>query len=587
MTITDERRLVTVLFADLVGFTGRSESSDPEQIRELQRAYFGVVAAEVERYGGSVEKYIGDAAMALFGVPVAHDDDAERGLRAALAIREGVSALDDALEVRIGVNTGEVVGGPGGPQQGEYSVSGDAVNVAARLQQSAQPNEILVGGTTRGLAYEAFGFVPREAMPLKGRAESVEAWRLEGALAEPARGRGGEARLVGRERELGALESALEEARDGRGLMVALVGEPGIGKSRLALEILRRAESSGFSTAWTSSRSYASVFPYHLVGQLVPQLLGQSNGETPDTEAALRDAGAEADDATIATWARVLDDVLGIAPEEAAELADLSPAGKQRILVQAIGALLRCRAASAPALLVLDDLHWADPASLAIVEELLTILPDLKVALLATYRSNWSHGWEGRSCYEQINIRPLRPDDARRMATELATGASMSEEIAERVLERSGGNPLFLEELVHGERAAAPDQVRRLPASIHEMLLARLDALPADARRVLQLASVVGMEFDEPIVAALAETDAAATDEALRTLQRAELIQATGAATDRPSARVPSPADPRGRVREPAHQHPARDARPRRPMARGERRRGARRRAGPPLRAQR
>ena len=144
--------------------------------------------------------------------------------------------------------------------------------------------------------------------------------------------------------------------------------------------------------------------------------------------------------------------------------------------------------ASAPALLVLDDLHWADPASLAIVEELLTILPDLKVALLATYRSNWSHGWEGRSCYEQINIRPLRPDDARRMATELATGASMSEEIAERVLERSGGNPLFLEELVHGERGATPDHAHRLPASIHEMLLARLDALPADARRVLQLA---------------------------------------------------------------------------------------------------
>ena len=527
MTISDERRLVTVLFADLVGFTGRSEASDPEQVRELQRAYFAVVAAEVERFGGSVEKYIGDAAMALFGVPQAHDDDAERALRAALAIREGVAALDDELEVRIGVNTGEVVGGLGGPQQGDYSVSGDAVNVAARLQQRAAPNEILVGVMTRRLAYEAFGFVPHETMELKGRAESVEAWRLEGALPDGPRMRG-EARLVGRERELGSLASALEEAREGRGLMVAVVGEPGIGKSRLTLEIVRRAEADGFTSAWTSSRSYASAVPYHLVGQLVTQLLGRSSPDAPTTEQALRSAGTEADDETIATWARVLDDLLGNAPAGTPELADLSPAGKQRIVVHAIGALLRARSRSTPMVVVLDDLHWADPASLAIVEELLPILPELRAALLVTYRSNWSHGWEGRSAYEQINLRPLRAEDARRLATEFATGAAISDEVTERVLERSGGNPLFLEELVHGERSADPSAAHRLPASIHEMLLARLDALPPDARRVLQLASVVGMEFTEPVVAGLAESENGRTGDALRTLQRAELIQARG-----------------------------------------------------------
>lgn len=528
MTISDERRLVTVLFADLVGFTGRSEASDPEQVRELQRAYFGVVAAEVERFGGVVEKYIGDAAMALFGVPQAHDDDAERALRAALAIRDGVAALDDGLEVRIGVNTGEVVGGLGGPQQGDYSVSGDAVNVAARLQQRAAPNEILVGVMTRRLAYEAFGFVPHETMELKGRAESVEAWRLDGALPDGPRMRGGEARLVGRERELGALASALEEARDGRGLMVAVVGEPGIGKSRLTLEMIRRAEADGFASAWTSSRSYASAVPYHLVGQLLSQLLGRTDEDAPRTEAALRAAGTGADDETITTWARVLDDVLGVAPEDASALADLSPAGKQRIVVHAIGALLRARARQTPMAVVLDDLHWADPASLAIVEELLAILPELRVALLVTYRSNWTHGWEGRSAYEQINLRPLRAEDARRLAIELTTGAAISEEVTERVLERSGGNPLFLEELVHGERTSDPSSAHRLPASIHEMLLARLDSLPPEPRRVLQLASVVGMEFTEPVVAGLAESDPAAIADALRTLQRAELIQARG-----------------------------------------------------------
>ena len=535
--MTDERRLVTVLFADLVGFTGRSEASDPEQVRDLQRAYFGAVAAEVERYGGSVEKYIGDAVMALFGAPQAHDDDAERALRAALAIRDAVTTVDDGLEVRIGVNTGEVVGGPGGPggpQQGEYTVSGDAVNVAARLQQRAQPNEILAGGMTRRLAYEAFDFAPQDTMAVKGRSEEVEAWRVEGALSERARVRGGEARLVGRDREMTALESALEEARDGRGLMVALVGEPGIGKSRLAVEIVRRAEAGGFATAWTSSQSYASVFPYHVVVQLVPQLLDGTTRGHGRTDVALRAAGTDADDATIATWAHVIDDVLGTASEPAPELNDLSPAGKQRILVHAIGGLLRARSAQRPMLVVLDDLHWADPASLSVVEELLATIPDLHVALMATYRSNWSHGWEGRSAYEQINLRPLRPDDARRMAADLVTGRSMPEGVAERVLERSGGNPLFLEELIHGERAASGDGAHRLPASIHEMLLARLDALPADAKRVLQVASVVGMEFDERIVAGLVDEDAAAVDDALRELQRAELVQRRGAAaTDR------------------------------------------------------
>jgi hypothetical protein len=355
-------------------------------------------------------------------------------------------------------------------------VSGDAVNVAARLQQSAQPNEILVGGMARRLAYGAFGFVPRSSMALKGRAEPVEAWRLEGVVAERPRVRESESRLVGRERELAALESALEEARSGRGLMAALVGEPGIGKSRLAVEILRRAESSGFATAWTSSRSYASAFPYHLVAQLVRQLLETTDDAPADTDAALRAAGTEADAATIETWARVLDDVLGTVHDDAAQLADLAPAGKQRILVHAISALLQARSSRAPLLVVLDDLHWADPASLAIVEELLTVVTEMRVALLATYRSNWSHGWEGRSAYEQINLRPLRPDDARRMAAELTTGTPIPDEVAERVLERSGGNPLFLEELVHGERAAGSAQPHRLPASIHEMLLARLDA---------------------------------------------------------------------------------------------------------------
>ena len=523
MTITDERRLVTVLFADLVGFTGRAENSDPEAVRELQRAYFAAVTREVVRFGGTLEKYIGDAVMAIFGAPQAHDDDAERALRSALEIRKALSELDGALEVRIGVNTGEVVGGTAGPQEGDYTVSGDAVNVAARLQQTAAPGEILVGGMTRRLSTDAFAFAPLEEMALKGRTESIEAWRLERELPERPRMHGGEARLVGRQRELTSLESALEEAREGRGLMVALVGEPGIGKSRLALEMRQRAEAAGFTTAWTSSRSYASAFPYHLASQLVGQLLLPEPGQ--GTADALRSAGATADEETLVRWAAVVDEVLGES-EGDPHLADLSPSGRQRILVHAIGGLLKARSQRDPMLVVLDDLHWADSASLAVVEELLDILPGLPVVLMATYRSNWSHGWEGRSAYEQLNLRALRPEAAREMAEELAAGRSVPDELTERVLERSAGNPLFLEELLHGESGGTDGQPHRLPATIHEMLLARLDGLQPETRRTLQLASVVGMEFPETTVIALAEADHDETDAALRELQRSELVTA-------------------------------------------------------------
>ena len=376
-------------------------------------------------------------------------------------------------------------------------------------------------------------------MAVKGRTQPIEAWRLERELPNRPRMHGGEARLVGRDRELASLESALDEALEGRGLMVAVVGEAGISKSRLALEIRQRAETIGFVSAWTTSRSYASAFPYHLLAQLVQQLLDRQAGATTTTADALRATRVTADDETLERWAAVLDDVLGDAPPDDPRLADLSPAGRQRLLVHAIGAILRARAQLNPMLVVLDDLHWADPASLAVVEELLTVLPELRVALLATYRSGWSHGWEGRSAYEQLNLRALRPDEARAMAADLTPGTRLPTSLTERVLERSAGNPLFLEELMRGERGAgAAAHPHRLPETIHEMLLARLDALPADARRTLQLASVVGMEFSENSVAVLAEGE---TDEALRTLQRAELI-------------VPRPAD--GGDRTLAFRHP-------------------------------
>jgi adenylate cyclase len=529
VTISDERRLVTVLFADLVGFTSRSDASDPEEVRELQRAYFEAVAAEVQRYGGSVEKYIGDAVMALYGAPQAHDDDAERALHAALGIREAVARLGSGLEVRIGVNTGEVVGGAGpGPQAHEYTVTGDAVNVAARLQQAAEPGQIFVGPTTRRLSAEAFDFAPLPPLELKGKAEPVEAWRLARALPVRPRVRGGEAPLVGRRREQLLLESALESAQDGHGLIVGVSGEAGIGKSRLALELRHRAEAAGFGTTWAAALSYASSFPFHLVAALAEALLQRAAGRSMSD--ALADALPDADPAARDRWASVLADLAGEAdPDQRARLAEATPEARQRLLVQALAALLGARAAERPQLVVLDDLHWADASSLAVLDEVLTAVPEAAIVVLALHRASWRNRWANRSSYQQVNLDRLRDDEARQLLGALSGGRDVEAGLAEELMHRSGGNPFFLEQLLRAGEAGT----RALPETVHELLLARIDALPAPARAALGVAAVMGMEFDERALADIEPGIPVA--EALGELQRDELIVALPGAADHPT----------------------------------------------------
>jgi class 3 adenylate cyclase/tetratricopeptide (TPR) repeat protein len=523
MTISDERRLVTVLFVDLVGFTGRAELSDPEELREVQRAYFASVAAEVERYGGSVEKYIGDAVMAIYGAPRAHDDDAERALKAAIGIRDAVARGADGLEVRIGVNTGEVVGGAGsGPQSHEYTVTGDAVNVAARLQQAAEPAEIIVGATTRRLAADGFDFAPMAPLDLKGKQEPVEAWRLVRALPQRPRVRGSESPLVGRRRELTLLEGALETAGENRGLLVGLSGEAGIGKSRLALELRQRAEAQGFGSSWTSALSYASSFPFHVVEQLAGQLLHR--GPDVPVREALAGQLPDTDPDTLDQWAAAVADVAGEADDDQRRLlADVTPPARQRLLVQALGAILVAQAAQRPQLIVLDDLHWADASSLSVLDELMAVVPDRPIIVLALYRPGWSNPWASRSFYQQLNLDRLRESEVRELVSALSGGTEIEPARTAQLLHRSGGNPFFLEELLRGG-ASSGAGAGGLPETLHEVLLARIDALPADARAVLQVAAVIGMEFSERALAAVEPTEGTAT--ALAALQRDDLIVA-------------------------------------------------------------
>lgn len=522
MPLEEERRLVTVLFADLVGFTGRAEASDPELVREIQRAYFAAVSAEVERYGGSVEKYIGDAVMAIFGVPKAHDDDAERALKTALRIREAVGRLDYELELRIGVNTGEVVGGAGsGAGASEYTVTGDAVNLAARLQQAAGPSEILLGAATRRLVGEAFELDPLPPLMLKGKTTSVEAWRLVAERPLQLRLRREQAPLVGRARELSSLEAGLLDAESGRGLLLAIVGEAGIGKSRLALEVRQRAESRGFQTISAAARSYSEAFPYHVLSQLIDELVPRDEDES--LAEALTRLGLQADPPTIDRWAALLAETVG-KPVDAPELKDLTISARHHGLVQAVLAMLEAHTRLSPILVVLDDLHWFDAASLSILDEVVEALPHLPILVVALYRPGWSHGWAEKSFYQQLNLGGLRSEETRRLAEHLL-GARDPSAPPEAVLVRSGGNPFFLEELLRAVPDPSADE-HRLPETVHEIVLARIDALPTRPRHVLQLASVAGLEFSQPMLEAVEPEDG--IDEALSVLQRQDLVVLRG-----------------------------------------------------------
>jgi adenylate cyclase len=525
----EERRLVTVLFADLVGFTKLGDESDPEEVRAVQLRYFELVSQEVARFGGSVEKYIGDAVVAVFGLPRAHDDDAERAVRAALAIRARVPPLD--LEVRIGVNTGEVVGGLNDPRGG-LSLAGDAINVAARLQQAAEPGAILVGATTRRLTEADFEYGDHFELAVKGKAQPVRAASLLDVRQRGIRVRPGAGELVGRGPELQALQASLSEATAGRGRVVALIGEAGIGKSRLAFELRHAATALGSQVIWVAARSYASGEPYFLVTALIRELLGEDRERALAT---LDDIGAQqgVPPGAVDRWRSALHDLIGglsADPTSAPGWAvDVTPQGRQRAVADALGALVAGRAAATPLVIVLDDLHWVDPASLAILDDLVDLIADLPVLVLATARPSVSTGWPAKRHYRQVNLDSLAHADALRLAEQLSGGESLRAELAAELLERSGGNPFFLEELV-ASALAGDRSAERLPETVQEVVLARIDSLPAEPRRVLQLASVVGMEFSVDLIEVLDPQPN--LDAALDALRRDDLVLRRPAADD-------------------------------------------------------
>ncbi|HEV7888651.1 MAG TPA: adenylate/guanylate cyclase domain-containing protein, partial [Acidimicrobiales bacterium] len=540
----DERRVVTVLFADLVGFTTLSEARDPEQVKNLVDRCFSALVVDIEAFGGQVDKFVGDAIVALFGAPVAHEDDAERAVRAALQMQQTVAGMADQLgapvRLRIGVNTGEVLVGAL-RAGGESTVMGDVVNVASRLETRAAPGEVVVGGATHAATRGVVEYEPVGEVQVKGREESVEVWRAIGTVAPPGhRPRRSATPLVGRDGELGVLCNGLSLALTRRRThLMLLLGEAGIGKTRLSEELAVVAAEKHCARVLEGR-----CLPYGEANVWWPvaEALRQASDITPDDDAA---ASAAKSQAAVA-------DALGLAEDEpevtrvaaglrylmgdAAAMADVDPTRAREEAVRSLQAYLEAAVSKRPLVLVLSELHWADTLVLELIDNLLDSMRALPFVLVATARPELEERWSpavGRFNQTVLHLDPLPEEAARELLTTLL-GSEPPPALRDLLLERSGGNPFFLEELV----ALLGDDVRpsELPATLRGLVSARLDALSPRERAVLEDAAVVGRGGRRETVAALAESRGdAGADELLEQLAAKEFLSLDGGAGSQPT----------------------------------------------------
>jgi len=531
-----ERRVVSVLLVDIAGSTEIGERLGPERSKFLFDEVVRLLAAEVKRFGGTVAQLTGDGLYALFGVPNAHDDDAERTVRAAQAMQsalEGYAAdLAEAygveLVARIGVNTGPVVVlGDEAPPEERYNALGDTVNTAARLQLHAGGGSIAVGPTTARQVESLFELESVGLLELKGKAEPVAAYRVVGERERTVRRL---TPLIGRDDELSVLDEVFGGLAEGSGAIVAITGEPGIGKSRLVAEARSRWDGR-VRTVMAQGVSYAQAIPYYPLRELLRGFLGLGVG---DPEARVRlelkaQLGSALEDRADAYYP-FLASQLGLALEEEAEerLRGLARDSVQRQTHEAVSELARALSRDRPLALVFEDLHFADDPTLELVEELLSLAEEEAVAVLLMYRNDpdlrcWGLGEAARRRYRhrfrELQLEPLDAGEGVRLAAS-AAGGDLAAELVEQLAARTGGNPLFLEE-------AARDAVERgdgavVPAALQETLQARLDRLPSDVREVASFASVIGRTFGAPLLERLVPPERLRP--ALSELQRLDLV---------------------------------------------------------------
>jgi class 3 adenylate cyclase/tetratricopeptide (TPR) repeat protein len=528
--LTDgERRHLTVLFCDLVGSTEIAARLDPEEWRETVAGYHRAAAEEITRFGGHVAKYLGDGVMALFGYPEAHDNDGERAARAALAILEAIARLDrtsgrSKLSARVGIDSGAVVVGAGAGKDAD--VFGDAPNIAARVQAVAEPGTVMITEATQRLVSGLFVLEEHGAESLKGIERPVKLYRV--ARSSGVRGRleagaavRGMTSFVGREDELRLLMNRWERVREGQGQVVTIVGEAGIGKSRLLQRF--RAEIGSDSHTWLecATAPFYQNTPFYAVEELLRQSLHWDQ-RFAALEASLAAAGTSSGEAApILPPARPLD----LASSKAAGLTPEQE--RKRLLANLVGWTLDATR-NQPLVIATEDLHWADPSTLELIQLMVEQGATSRLLLLYTARPEFRAQWPMRAHHTQITLNRLSAQSARAIIAEVMASKALAGETIEAVVERTGGVPLFVEELTRAVlEGGASLAGRAIPATLHDSLMARLDQLGA-AKEIAQIGAVIGSEFSYELLRAVHPI--ADLEKRLRTLVDAELIYVRGIA---------------------------------------------------------
>jgi class 3 adenylate cyclase/tetratricopeptide (TPR) repeat protein len=542
----EERKIITVLFCELVGPAGWA-SLDPEELRRSLAPYHSRIQQEIGNYGGTVDKFMGPTALGVFGAPVAHEDDPERAVRAALRILEGVQDLaheaePSALSIRIGVNTGEaVVGRPGsGPQIGE-AVTGDVVNTASRIQSIAAPGQVVVGESTYRATEPAFTYEQREPVLVKGKAEPLAVW-----VAVGARSRMGvdlrprpSTPFVGRREERSLLEGAFRRAVGESSVqLVTVTGEPGVGKTRLIQELEAFADEYPGLIRWRQGRClpYGEGISFWALGEIVKADAGILESDPPsEASAKLGAAVAQVvDDATERDWLRAR-----LAPLAGVEGATLDVPREE--MFTAWRRFLEALAARHPTVLVFEDLHWADEAMLAFIEHLVDWAVDLPLLVVCAARPELYErhaGWGGgRRNATSVMLGPLTQPETAMLLSALLDRAVLPVATQEVLLDRAGGNPLYAEEFVRmlrdqgildakgTSRALVPAAAVQVPQTVQLLIGARLDTLPADLKALVQDAAVVGKVFWDGAVRAMGDRSEQEVRDALHELSLREFVR--------------------------------------------------------------
>jgi class 3 adenylate cyclase/predicted ATPase len=547
-----EHRQLTVMFTDLVGSTALSTKLDPEDLRTAIGAYHKCVAETVTRFDGFVAKYMGDGVLIYFGYPQAHEDDAERAVRAGLTLIDAVHRLTtvEPLQVRIGIGTGVVVVGDivGSGEAQERGVVGETPNLAARLQAVAPPNTIVIGPTTRRLLGELFEYHDLGGVEAKGFAAPVQAYKVIRPSAVESRFEALHASaltaLVGRQEEADLLLRRWHQAKGGEGCVVLISGEPGIGKSRLAQNVLEQLSGEPHARL----RYFCS--PHHQDSALYPSITqleraaGLRREDTDEQRLDKLEAVLALGTDDLAEAVPLLADLFAIPTGDRYPPLNLTPQKRKERTLHALLAQVGGLAARQPVLMVFEDIHWSDPTTREALDLLIDRVPVLRVLVIITFRPEFTPPWIGRSHVTLLSLNRLPPRQRAEMIVGVTGGKALPREIADQIIDHTDGIPLFIEELTKSVvesgllteaedhyTASAPTAPLAIPTTLHASLLARLDRL-APTREVAQIGAALGRSFSHELISAVAGMTQQQLDDALAQLVRAELMFRRGMPPD-------------------------------------------------------